>query len=140
MRDNYFLDTNIIVYLFDQNEPTKKKIAYQLVQAGLEDHHTFVSYQVVQEFINVSTKKFRRPLSFDDCKRFVETALIPLWRVYPSKELFIKAIDISERYKYSFYDSLIISSAIESSVDILYSEDLQDGQQIERVTIVNPFV
>lgn len=140
MRDNYFLDTNIIVYLFDQNAPTKKKIAYQLVQAGLKDHNTFVSYQVVQEFINVSTKKFHRPLSFDDCKQFVETALIPLWRVYPSKELFIKAIDISERYKYSFYDSLIISSAIESSAEILYSEDLQDGQQIERVTIVNPFV
>jgi len=140
MRDNYFLDTKVIVYLFDKNEAAKQEIALQLVQTGLEDYNTYISYQVIEEFINVSTRKFRHPLSFDDCKLFVETALIPLWRIYPSKELFVKALEISERYKFSFYDSLIISSAIESPADILYSEELQDGQQIGNVTIVNPFL
>lgn len=139
MKDKFFLDTNVFIYLFDDASPVKKQKSKELIQEGLDEYHAFISYQVVQEFINVSTKKFENPLSPDDCKLFLNSVMMPLWRVFPSEELFNSAIDISGRYQYSFYDSLIIAAAVELNATILYSEDLQHGQKIDELTIINPF-
>jgi predicted nucleic acid-binding protein len=57
----------------------------------------------------------------------------------PSTALYIRAVEVRTRYRYSFYDSLIIAAALEAGCTRLYSEDLQHGQRIERLTIVNPF-
>jgi len=62
-----------------------------------------------------------------------------MWHVYPSKDLIFSALNITDRWNYSFYDSLIIASAIEASATILFSEDLQGGQTIDSLKIVNPF-
>lgn len=140
MRDNCFLDTNIFIYSFDDREPDKRGIASGLIQKGLKEHQTFISFQVVQEFINVSTRKFQKPLSAEDCKLYIRTIMMPLWKIYPSKELYTSALDIARDYQFSFYDSLIISAAIESSANILYSEDLQHNQKVGTVTIINPFI
>ncbi len=139
MSDKYFLDTNIIVYSFDDGDARKKEIAQTLISDGIEYQNTSISYQVVQEFVNVSTRKFQVPLTTTDCKIFVETILHPIWHVYPSKELIFSALNIADKLKYSFYDSLIIASANEVSASILYSEDLQNGQKIGSLQIVNPF-
>jgi len=139
MNDRYFLDTNILVYSFDRSSYQKKVISNKLISNGLKDSCSIISYQVLQEFINVATRKFRQPFTPEDCQDYIEAVLYPMWDVYSSKDLINKALDIGRRLKYSFYDSLIIASALEASCHILYSEDLQDEQTVEGLKIVNPF-
>jgi predicted nucleic acid-binding protein len=67
------------------------------------------------------------------------TVLAPLWRVVPSEELYERALEVMARYGYSFYDSLIIASALSAGCTRLLTEDLQHGQRIEGLTIHNPF-
>jgi predicted nucleic acid-binding protein len=95
---------------------------------------------VVQEFVNVATKKFSNPLKSSDARMYVESIMSPMWHVNSSLGLAIKALGIQERWSYSFYDSLIIASALEAGCTILYSEDLQHGQTIEGLRIINPFL
>jgi predicted nucleic acid-binding protein len=139
MNDRAFIDTNIFVYSFDNRFAEKQQTAKNIIHHGLKNHNCFISFQVIQEFLNVASTKFEKPLKAEDCRLFLNSVLTPLWRVYPSTELYTSALDISGRFQYSFYDSLIIAAAIEISADILYSEDFQHGQQIDGLRIVNPF-
>ena len=59
--------------------------------------------------------------------------------MFPSFALYERAISLQERWRFTFYDSLIIAAALEASCEVLYTEDLQDGQEIESLTIVDPF-
>lgn len=140
MSDRFFLDTNIIVYSFDKSNPTKQKRASELIEKGLKGHNGCISYQVVQEFANVATRKFAVPMSHDDCRQFIEMFLSPMWEVYASRDLVNSALDIAERWQYSFFDALIIASALEASCHILYSEELQHRQKIYQLRIIDPFV
>lgn len=139
MKDRYFLDTNIIVYAYDDRDIRKQTVAKNLIAKGVSNDTASISYQVVQEFINVATRKFQSPLNWSDCKRFIDRSLALIWDINPSKGLMHSALDISERFKYSFYDSLIIAAALEAGCSALYSEDLQHKQQIYSVQIINPF-
>lgn len=140
MKDDFFLDTNISVYCFDKTDKRKFKIANNLLEKRFTKGKAVISYQVVQEFINVSLTKFEHPLNKKDQNDFLNNILEPLWRVYPDSELFTSSINICSRWKYSFYDSLIIASALSANCNILYSEDLQHGQTIKKLKIVNPFL
>jgi predicted nucleic acid-binding protein len=140
MSAKVFLDTNIFAYSFDRRDPSKRDVALELIQKTSESKKARISYQVVQEFVNVATKKFNTPLKSSDARMYVESIMMPMWHVNSSPGLTIKALDIQERWSYSFYDSLIIASAIEAGCSILYSEDLQHGQTIEGLKIINPFL
>lgn len=140
MKDKFFIDTNIFVYSFDESSKTKQKTAKQLIQSGLESGQGTISYQVIQEFLNVATKKFEHPLDSDDAKIFVSNTLRPLLRVHSSIELFSKGLEIQKRYRLGFYDSLIIAAAAMASCRVIYSEDFQDGFTIDKLKIVNPFL
>ena len=140
MKDKYFIDTNIFVYTFDRKSAKKNKIANNIIKTALLEHEGCTSYQVMQEFLNVSTKKFEVPLSFCDCKIYLDNVLAPLCEIFTSVELYHRALDLMERWKYSFYDSLILAAATQSDCKILYSEDLQHNQKIESFTIINPFL
>ena len=135
----YFLDTNIIVYSFDAQNPDKQQRARQLIHDALTQNCGCISYQVVQEFCNVATRKFATPMSEQDCREYLAQVLMPLCEVYPGSEFYRQALVIQERWKYSFYDSLIINAANLAGCQILYSEDLQHGQQILGTSIQNPF-
>lgn len=135
----FFLDTNILVYTFDETAPDKQMRACALVERALEHKTGVISYQVTQEFINVATRKFTPPLSTAQTLRYLREVLEPLCGVFSSNELYRKAIGIQERWRYSFYDSLIIASALSAGCKTLYSEDLQESQSIESLTIVDPF-
>jgi predicted nucleic acid-binding protein len=95
---------------------------------------------VIQEFLNVATRKFENPFKYNDLQLYLKKILFPICEVFPSEKLYSDAIEIMERWKYPFYDSLIIASALESQSKILYSEDLQNGQKIRNLTVVNPFI
>lgn len=140
MSDRFFLDTNIIIYSFDEANPIKQKRARELVEEGLTGLNGCISYQVVQEFANVATRKFAVPMSHDDCRHYIEMYLSPMWEVFADRDLVNSALDIAERWQYSFYDALIIAAALKASCNVLYTEDLQHRQKIYQLQIINPFV
>ena len=140
MSAEFFLDTNILVYSFDATDRAKQEKARDLVESALEHRKGVISYQVVQELLNVATRKFRQPFTPQQAQRYLDTVLEPLCGVFASEPLYRKAIGLQERWRYAFYDSLIIASALESGSRTLYSEDLQNGQIVESLTIVNPFL
>lgn len=133
-----FIDSNTIVYANSQGDSRKKAIARDLVQRMLAEGGV-ISFQVVQESLNVLTRKLRSAVSSEDARELLRGVLEPLWQVMPTPALYARALDLQERYRYSFYDSLIIAAALSAGCTRLYSEDLQDGQRIEGLTIVNPF-
>ena len=139
MSANVFLDTNIFVNSFDLRDPRKRDLALDLIHKTSESSTARISYQVVQEFVNVATKKFSNPLKSSDARMYVESIMSQMWHVNSSLGLMNKALEIQEWWAYSFYDSLIIASALEAGCSILYSEDLQHGQTIEGLRIINPF-
>jgi len=138
-KSRYFIDTNIFVYCFDNSNQDKKSKALELISNAMETRNGVISYQVIQEFLNVGTRKFSSAFNAEDLRDFTNGVLYYLWEVYPDKELFDEAQYIRQRYGFSFYDSLIIASAIQSGCTTLFSEDLQTGQKIKQLTIINPF-
>jgi len=139
MSAKYFLDTNVLVYSFEQGQPEKRARAMALIANALQTGEGVISTQVVQEFLNVATRKFASPLTTADCKMYLHKVLHPLCQVYPDEALYESALDISHETGYSFYDSLIIAGSLRAGCAILYSEDLQPGQQIRSVQVVKPF-
>lgn len=139
MKDKYFLDTNILVYSFDLNSSAKKEVAKELIREAHKGNG-YISFQVIQEFLNVATRKFEVPLKTTDAQSYLTKVLYPVCEVFPSENLYFNALEIMGRWKFSFYDSLIIASAMESDCKILFSEDLQHNQKIFDLKIVNPFI
>jgi len=140
MKDNYFIDTNIFIYSFDQQETVKRDIAKEMIKKALIDGKGFISSQVIQEFFNVATKKFESPLSVLEAKDFMENVFKLLNVVQPNFDFISKGLDVSVTRGYLFYDSLIIAAALGSGCKVLYSEDMQHGQMIQNLKIENPFL
>jgi predicted nucleic acid-binding protein len=140
MSGKFFLDTNIFVYSFDLSSPKKAAQATKLIRKGIETRGGIVSYHVVQEFFNVALKRFRKPIGSAEAEQYLATTFRPLLAVHSSPALYGAALRILSRFRLAWYDSVMVASAIEGECDVLYSEDFQDGQQIETVTISNPFV
>ena len=134
-----FIDTNVFIYLFDETNDRKRTIADRIVKTALETRTARISHQVVQETLNVVTRKLPSPMTAENAQRFLVQVLAPLWQIMPNIALYRRGLDVQARYGFSFYDSLIIAEALESGCTRLYSEDLQHGQQIEGLTIENPF-
>ena len=139
MNDRFFLDANIFVYSFDRGSPAKAKRALSLIKDAVTSGRGIVSYQVVQEFLNVALKRFEKPLTTSEAEQYLATVFRPLLSVYASQSLFLEALRLSGRYRLSWYDSLIVAAAIEGQCATLYSEDLQYGQRIGQIEIRNPF-
>ncbi|MCA9900121.1 MAG: PIN domain-containing protein [Ardenticatenaceae bacterium] len=139
LRGKFFLDTNILVYSFDPSAPAKQQIARELIETALSSQMGVISSQVVQEFLNVSQRKFARPMGVAEARRYLNGVLLPLCQHFPSISLYDKALMLREETGYSFYDALIVAAAIEMGCKTLLSEDLQDGRTIHSVTILNPF-
>lgn len=138
-KDRYFIDTNIIVYMFDREHPKKRETAIKIVKEALKSGKGVISYQVIQEFCNVALKKFKVPMSPSDCRTFITGYLFPLCSVFPGIELFSSALEISESTQYSYYDSLILASSLLSGCCTVLSEDMQHNQIVHNMRIINPF-
>lgn len=137
----FFLDTNIFVYALLSSEPLKRQCALQLIERALVSHLGCTSYQVMQEFANVSTGKFARRFTTGECKQFMGAAMQPLNRVSSSPELLNNALDLQLDTHYSFYDCLVLTAALEAGAQVLFTEDLQHNQLVGgTLRIVNPFL
>jgi predicted nucleic acid-binding protein len=134
MNDKVFLDSNILVYSYSVTEIDKQLIARKLI----EDTHSFISTQVLQELCNIVTRKFK--FSYEQAITAANESCQNNNLHINSENTILQACRIADRYGFSFYDSMIISAALESNCTIVYSEDLHDGQVIdEKLTVKNPF-
>ncbi len=134
-----FLDTNIIVYAFGQSFPDKAKIAQRLVTDGAADKRAIISYQVVQEFVNVALRGFRLAIVRSDLESFVLTALFPMMAISSSPALVIEALRLHAENQLSWYDALIVAAALQGGCKVLYSEDMQHGRRFGNLVVQNPF-
>jgi predicted nucleic acid-binding protein len=137
--ERFFLDTNIFVYTFDSASPAKRARANDLVSRALDTRLGVISYQVVQEFLNVATRKFAKPMRAPEAQLYLARILMPLCEVFPDASLYSQALALREETQLSFYDSLIVSSAIAGDCRILWTENLQHKQRIRNLEIRNPF-
>jgi predicted nucleic acid-binding protein len=140
MSGRAFLDTNIFVYGYDERDPIKQSIADGLVRSLVIEGEAVISYQVIQEFFNIVMLKIPHKMPHGDAQQYLLTTFRPMHTVAPSHALISDAIRIQERYRLSWYDSLIVSAAQQAGCSILYSEDLQHGQQFGLVAVQNPFL
>ena len=139
MSGRYFLDSNVLLYSFDETDLAKQRAAHAVVREALVSGDGVISYQVVQEVLNVLMRKLRPGMPPSDAMLYVTTTLEPLWRVQPSSGLFRSALVLQDRHSFSWYDALIVSSALSAGCDRLLTEDMQDGRRVDGLTIENPF-
>jgi predicted nucleic acid-binding protein len=135
--DRTFLDTNVLVYLFDGDEPAKAKRTRELLERA-KPGQLVLSAQVLSEFYVVVTRKLERPLDADTATHAVDW--LSLLRVVPLDVQIVKAaIRTSRSSQLSYWDGLIVASAEAGRCGRLLTEDLNDGQQIGSVRVENPF-
>ena len=133
MNDKCFIDTNIFLYAFSTKDLNKQTIAKKIV---------LLPYCISTQIINETCSNFIKKLNFDEkmIKAFISSAYNRYAILNFSETLFLTGSHIRLKYKYSYYDSLIIAAALESKCTILYSEDMQHKQIIENtLQIINPF-
>jgi predicted nucleic acid-binding protein len=128
-----FFDTNVLIYAMAKNDLRASKADALLASGGM------VSIQSLNEFVSVARRKLG--MSWKEVKEFVDLICVLCPDPTPiSLDTHKGALAIAEKYGYSIYDALIASAALEAGCKTLYSEDLQDGQIINRqLTIRNPF-
>ena len=136
--EKFFLDTNVLIYTFDSRSIEAER-ALDLVENALTTHRGIISYQVVQEFLNAATRKFADIVPIPEAQLYLARVLMPLCEVFPDAGLFSQALSISSETGISFYDALIVASAIAGDCGILWTEDLQHRHQIGSLEIRDPF-
>ncbi len=139
MKDKFFIDTNIIVYANDSSDKNKQLKAKQLILDGIRSGKIVVSTQVLSEFYFVSTQKLKIKLSSEIAKKELQL-LSEVEIIEIDYNLILNAIDIANEYKLSYWDALIIAAARRAGATILYSEDMNHGQMIQAMKIINPFL
>ena len=135
------VDTNILVYFVDRDEPVKRAKAVDLLENLVqEDTETILLWQVVAEFLSCLRRweregRIGRQETLGNLER-----LGSMFRcVAPTQAILLKSLDLSSRYSLSHWDSMLVAACIEAGVRTLYSEDLAPGTQYDSVTVVNPF-
>jgi predicted nucleic acid-binding protein len=131
-----FVDTNILFYAQDLKSGLKRDRAKRLIQDLWDSGTGVLSTQVLQEFC-VSARRLGPELPVDEVRRLLQSFLS--WEIVVNTgQSVLGALEIEARYKISFWDALIVHAAQASGADILYSEDLNDGQMYGSVRVVNP--
>lgn len=138
MSGRIFLDTNVLVYLYDQDAPEKQRKARDVLEGTSANTYFVISTQVLQEFWVTVSRKFSKFLP-EDTLFEVTWKLRAFPTIQVNSEMVFKAIVIQKRFRLNFWDALIIQAALASGCSILLTEDLQHGFQIDSLTVVNPF-
>jgi len=133
-----FVDTNILIYSYDQSSQAKRQRARQIMERLWRERNGCLSVQVMQEFLVTVTQKVPVPLSVEEAEEILED--LSKWDYHvPDAEDIMEAIKIQKRYRISFWDANIINSALQSGCQIIWSEDLNCGQDYHGVEVRNPF-
>ncbi|OHD11211.1 MAG: hypothetical protein A2086_08380 [Spirochaetes bacterium GWD1_27_9] len=136
MTDKVFIDSNLWIYLYENKEDRKQEKIEELINNNF--NNIVISTQVLNEIYNILNKKIR--LEHSQIKEIIVETITNFSVAEIGVLDIIKAMELKEIYGFSYWDSLIIASALENQCKILFSEDMQNGQIIEnRLKIINPF-
>ena len=137
--DKVFVDTNILVYAHDAAAGEKHSRAKALVSQIWNDRCGVLSTQVLQEFYVNIRKKAAAPVGTAEAKQWLTDYLS--WEIVTNDgNAVIEAIDLEERYQVSFWDALILHAAHSAGASVIYSEDLNHGQQYADLVVQNPLL
>jgi predicted nucleic acid-binding protein len=135
----FLVDTNVLVYMYDQNEPAKRARAIALYERLLDLGIGALSVQVLSEFFTATTRRLKPRLPIADAIEAVSD-LCRAWRVLELQpQQVLDAIRAVEAYKLPYFDALVWATARQHGIPFLLSEDFNSGQLIEGVRFVNPF-
>jgi len=140
MNDSVFVDSNIFLYAFTEIDDKSKQenIVKHQIASDIILKDINISTQVINEVSSNMIRKLK--FSNSEVREFVESCYYRYNIINFSKELFIEASKVREKYNISYYDSLIVSAGLKANATILYSEDMQHNLVInEKLTIINPF-
>jgi predicted nucleic acid-binding protein len=132
-----FVDTNILLYAAGNaaSERAKSNTARRI----LRDEEVALSAQVIQEFYWVATRPNKLGLTHDEAMAFID-----VWKLFPFQPITLGVVEdalfLSDQFRISYWDAAIVAAARHLNCERLYTEDLNDGQDYEGVTAVNPFV
>jgi predicted nucleic acid-binding protein len=133
-----FVDTNVLLYAFDKSSSPKKRVAQRLMNELMEEDRLRVSTQVLQELFVTLTKKVSQPCSGEKALAVLED--LAAWPLMMIDYAAIRAaVGLADQAKLSFWDALVVVAAARAGAAVLYTEDLNDGQEILGVRISNPF-
>ena len=138
MSDKTFIDTNVLIYAHDVDADAKHKIAKGVLQELWTERTGVLSAQVLQEFYVNVTRKIPSPLSKDLARLVVSSYAI--WCLETTPTEILATFRIEDESRIGFWDALIVSSAAKSGANRILSEDLNAGQRIAGILVVNPFV
>lgn len=137
MRDKAFLDTNILVYAHEYIPSIRHERAKALIDKLWITGNGVLSTQVLQELCINLRRKTAKPWTVEETRSLIED--YKEWQiVVNTPDSIIEALTIEARYQISFWDALIIQAAETSGAEVLYSEDLSDGQSYASVRVINP--
>jgi predicted nucleic acid-binding protein len=135
MNGRAFIDTNVFIYLYSEDENEKQITA----QKAVDKYECIISTQVLNEFSNICIKKLLKET--EDIELAIDEMIEQCSVLTLEKEDIKQALNIHKNFGYNYYDCLMIVSALNSNCDYLLTEDLADGQIIEnKLTIVNIFL
>ena len=132
---NVFIDSNILIYAYSITEPDKRQIARDTI----DKYNSILSIQVINEFSNNCLRKLKKT------RNEIIAAIQEIVRNFPITQItipiIVKALYLQERYQFSYFDCIMLASALEHNCTYIFSEDMQHGQVIENsLTIINPFM
>jgi len=138
MSDRAFLDTNILVYAYDQHEPHKQRKAQELITDGIEKENLLISVQVLGEFFNAVTRHIPQPMTPDEAQEIIAAiSILPVQEI--DLAMVNRAIDTHKTYRISYWDALIVTAAERAGCTLILSEDLSDSQAYHNMVVRNPF-
>jgi predicted nucleic acid-binding protein len=138
MSGKCFVDTNVLVYVYDLSAGVKCSRAQELTSELWDLRKGVVSTQVLQELYIALRRRLKIPVSIADASGIVRDYFE--WEVVINgRDSIIRAAELEARYKISFWDGLILQAAERAGADLMYSEDLSHGQIYGSVKVLNPF-
>jgi predicted nucleic acid-binding protein len=134
------VDTNVVVYAYDLDDPIKHTIAHELIEHLSNQGRLVFSAQVFNEFCSAMMSPKRKTRLAPAQLLVILSELAATGEVVPViPELTLRALEAMPRYAFSFWDALIWASAVENRITVIYTEDFQEGRVVEGVRFVNPF-
>ena len=133
-----FVDTNVLVYARDASEPGKQPVAREWIDRLWRTRQGRLSVQVLNEYYVMVTRKLHPGMSIEDAQADIRDLMS--WSPMPvDAALLNRAWAVERRFGVQYWDALIVASAQRSGCRHLLTEDLQDGQDLDGVLVMNPF-
>jgi predicted nucleic acid-binding protein len=137
MSAKVFVDTNVLVYAHDIDAGRKQQMAEYILDGLRQERSGALSMQVLEEFYNIVTRKVTSPVSGEEARGIVKD--FAYWCVATTPNEIQRAFEIEDEARINFWDAMIVAAAIKAGASRILSEDLQHGQAIAGIQIVNPF-